>query len=49
MKRSLAIAATVLGVLVVAAASAHAATPLPHGPADCLTCGLCEWLHTLLT
>jgi hypothetical protein len=48
MKRILSVAAVVLVALVVLAASAHAAAgEMPHVD-NCLACGLCEWLHSLL-
>jgi hypothetical protein len=49
MKRPLTVAGAVVAVLVVAARSVHAAAPMGHGSAECLTCGLCEWVHSLLT
>ena len=48
MKRILSVAAVVLVALVVLAASTHAAAgEMPHVD-NCLACGLCEWLNSLL-
>ena len=50
MKRLLTISGLVLVGLVVLAASTHAAAgPEPHGFTECLACGLCEWMNSLLT
>jgi hypothetical protein len=49
MKRLLTVSGFVLVGLVVLAASTHAAAgPEPHGGTECLACGLCEWLSTML-
>ena len=48
MKRTLSWAAAVLVALVILGASSHAAAgTMPHLD-NCLACGLCEWLHSLL-
>ena len=49
MKRCLTIAGGLLALVVIAGATAHAAAPVDHGTAECVTCGLCEWVHSLLT
>lgn len=50
MKRLLTVAGLVVAGLVVLAASTHAAAGAgPHGMTECLACGVCEWLNTLLT
>ena len=50
MKRLFSVFALVVVGLVVLAASTHAAAGAePHGMSECLACGLCEWLNSLLT
>jgi len=50
MKRVFTVFGLVVVALVVLAASTHAAAGAePHGMSECLACGLCEWLNTLLT
>ena len=40
-------AAAVVGVVVLGA-SAHAAAGPVHEASACLTCSLCEWLHSVV-
>jgi hypothetical protein len=49
MKRLLTVSGLVVFGLVVLAASTHAAAgPEPHGMTECLACGLCAWLSSVL-
>ena len=42
------IAAAAVVMLVALAASSHAAAGDMHEAADCIACGLCDWLNSLV-
>jgi len=42
------VAAAIVGVVALGA-SAHAAAGPIHEAAACVTCSLCEWLHSVLS
>jgi hypothetical protein len=48
MKRTISVIAALLVVLLLVATTTHAAAGAEHSGSECLACGLCEWLASVL-